>query len=69
MRLTKAARGSGSVAGELPPATRLGTSTPVAARIFLICSSTFDRFAAGLGQSTPFIKTGFQTPRLTSAEK
>jgi hypothetical protein len=51
------------------PAARLGTSTPVAARIFLICSSTLERFAAGLGQSVPFMKTGFQTPLVTSAEK
>jgi hypothetical protein len=53
---------------ELPTA-RLGTSTPVAAKIFLICCSTMDKFAAGLGQSVPFIKAGFHMPRVTSAEK
>lgn len=69
VRLTKAAKGNGRVAGELIPAERLGTLTPVSASMFLICSSTFERFAAGLGQSVPFIKTDFQTPRDTSAEK
>jgi hypothetical protein len=69
VRLTNAARGKGSVAGELPPGARLGISTPVVARIFVIYSSTVDRFVAGLGQSTPFMNTGFQTPLLTSAEK
>lgn len=53
---------------ELPTA-RLGTSTPVAAKIFLICCSIMDKFAAGLGQSVPFIKAGFHMPRVTSAEK
>jgi hypothetical protein len=47
----------------------LGTSTPVAAMIFFICSSTLDRFASGLGQSVPFIETGFQIPLVTSEEK
>jgi hypothetical protein len=28
-----------------------------------------DRLADGLGQSVPFINAGFQTPRVTSAEK
>ena len=51
------------------PAARLGTSTPVAANIFLIFSPTLDKFAAGPGQSVPFINTGFHTPRLTSAKK
>lgn len=51
------------------PGARLGTTTPVAAKIFLICSSTFCSFAAGLGQSVPFIDAGFQTPRVTSAQK
>ena len=51
------------------PAARLGISTPVVARIFLICSSTLDKFAAGLGQSVPFMKTGFQIPLVTSDEK
>jgi len=51
------------------PIARLGTSTPVAARIFLICCSTIDKFAEGLGQSVPFIKAGFHMPRVTSADK
>lgn len=51
------------------PALRHGTCTPVAAKILCICSSTMDKFAAGLGQSVPFIKAGFQRPRVTSAEK
>lgn len=54
---------------EYTPTETLGTSTPVAARIFLICCSTVAKFAAGLGQSVPFIKAGFQRPRVTSAEK
>jgi hypothetical protein len=69
VRLTKAANGNGSVPKVLPPVTSLGTSTPVAATIFFICSSTIDRLAAGLGQSVPFMNAGFQTPRVTSAEK
>lgn len=55
VRLTKAANGKERVVGEFPPTGRLGTSTPVAARIFFICCSTMDKFAAGLGQSVPFI--------------
>lgn len=51
------------------PTARVGTSTPVAARIFLICCSIEDKFVAGLGQSVPFIKAGFHKPRVTSAEK
>lgn len=51
------------------PTARLGTSTPVAARIFFICCSTSDKFAAGLGQSVPFIQAGFHIPLVTSAEK
>lgn len=51
------------------PTARLGTLTPVAARIFFICCSTVDKFAAGLGQSVPFIKAGFHMPRVTSDEK
>lgn len=51
------------------PTERLGTSTPVSARIFLTCCSTVAKFAAGLGQSVPFIEAGFQIPRVTSAEK
>lgn len=51
------------------PAERLGMSTPVEANIFFICSSTLERLAAGLGQSVPFMKTDFHTPRVTSAEK
>ena len=54
---------------EQAPVTSLGTSTPVAATIFLMCSSTMDRFTEGLGQSDPFMDAGFQTPRVTSAEK
>lgn len=41
----------------------------MAARIFFICCSTRDKFAAGLGQSVPFMKAGFHMPRVTSAEK
>jgi len=33
----------------------LGTSTPLTTKIFLIYPSTFNRFAAGIGQSVPFI--------------
>jgi hypothetical protein len=46
-----------------------GKSTPVVAMIFFNFSSTLERFASGLGQSVPFIETGFQIPLVTSAEK
>lgn len=51
------------------PVARLGTSMPVAAKTLCICCSTMDKLAAGLGQSVPFIDTGFQTPLVTSAVK
>lgn len=51
------------------PAGSLGTSTPVAAKIFSICCSTLAKFAAGLGQSDPFMETGFHRPLVTSEEK
>lgn len=69
MRLTSAAKGNGIVTGELPPTERHGTLTPVAAKVLFIRSSIMDKFAAGLGQSDPFMKAGFQRPRVTSAEK
>lgn len=51
------------------PKEHVGISTPAVANISFISDSTNDRIAAGLGQSIPFIGTGFQIPRVTSAEK
>lgn len=51
------------------PGLHLGASTPTAASISFISDSTDRRFAAGLGQSFPFIGTSFHIPRVISAEK